>query len=77
LDTVPDSGVLPLANVIPPATPAPAPSPATPTLTLPTLPLAQGAFFASYGGSPIMDRDAQKKALAAQMVQLKQAYENM
>lgn len=77
LDTVPDSGVLPLANVIPPATPAPAPSPTTPTLTLPTLPLAQGAFFASYGGSPIMDRDAQKKALAAQMVQLKQAYENM
>jgi hypothetical protein len=76
-DTVPESGTLPLANVVPPATPPPVPSPATPTLTLPTLPLAQGAFFSRYGGSPLIDRDAQKKALAAQMVQLKQAYENM
>ena len=84
-DTVPDSGILPTAAIVPPATPTgqpttPAPStpaPTVPTMTLPTLPLAQGAFFAGYGGSPIMDRESHKKALALQMVQLKQAYENM
>ena len=83
-DTVPDSGIPFTAAVVPPATPTGQPStpaPATPTtLTLPampTLPLAQGAFFTGYGGSPIMDRESHKKALALQMVQLKQAYENM
>ena len=83
-DTVPDSGIPPTAAAVPPATPTGQPStpaPATPTTltlpTMPTLPLAQGAFFAGYGGSPIMDRESHKKALALQMVQLKQAYENM
>ena len=83
-DTVPDSGIPPTAAVVPPATPTgqqSTPAPATPTtLTLPampTLPLAQGAFFTGYGGSPIMDRESHKRALAQQMVQLKQAYENM
>ena len=82
-DTVPNSGIPPLTAVVPPATPTgqpSTPSPATPTMTLPampTLPLAQGAFFTGYGGSPIMDRESHKKALAQQMIQLKQAYENM
>ena len=82
-DTVPNSGIPPLTAVVPPATPTgqpSTPSPATPTMTLPampTLPLAQGAFFTGYGGSPIMDRESHKKALAQQMIQLKQAYESM
>ncbi|OEU20216.1 hypothetical protein FRACYDRAFT_236288 [Fragilariopsis cylindrus CCMP1102] len=65
-DTVPDSGIPPIAAVVPPATPTgqlSTPAPATPTMTLPampTLPLAQGAFFTGYGGSPIMDRESQE-----------------
>ena len=85
-DTVPDSGIPPMTAVVPPATPTGQPStpaPATPTMTLPTmptmptLPLAQGAFFTGYGAPPMMDRESHKQALAQQMVQLKQAYENM
>jgi hypothetical protein len=79
--TTPESGQqqLPAANVAPATTPSAThpPVPPSPT-TLPALPIMQGAFFNNGYGNPSPDnKEAEKQAIAQQMIQLKQVWESM
>jgi hypothetical protein len=80
-DTAPESGQqqLPAANVAPATTPSATQPPVPPSsTTLPALPIMQGAFFNNGYGNPSPDnKEAQKQAIAQQMIQLKQVWESM
>jgi hypothetical protein len=75
-DAAPSSGGVPLANVIPPVTPPVLPTLSTPP-PVPPSPDLKGAMFNQYGSISSADKEAQKRHLALQMVQLKTMYESL